>query len=418
MTKHSITVSTPIDAKSFRVSQVAGLFDVPIQERASETFEVEVPELSEKWQIGLIVGPSGSGKTTIARHAYGNNVYEPGRDWPEKKSVLDGFADELPAKELTALLSAVGFSSPPSWIKPYGVLSNGEKFRCDLARSLTPRRKGAEPQSRKENLVVFDEFTSVVDRTVAKVGSMAVSKLLRQAANGSTRFIAVTCHYDVAPWLSPDWILDMASGTLARRRLRRPDLHLEIFRTGRAAWELFKKHHYLSHSIPGGAQIFGGYLSGLQDDDGMMGSGDNGQEKSPHLLISSSPHPALPVGIVIVGQHFGNSRQGATEQGIKQISRIVVLPDYQGIGIGSRLLDGVAGILRAENWRVAITTSHPGMIAHLARSPAWKVTACDAVSGKRWTVGKAVRTGKRKAGQIRSSLGRTRVSALFDSSPT
>lgn len=391
MPKYSVTVSTPIDVKSFRVSQVAGLFDVPVTARASETFNVELPALSEGWQIGLIVGPSGSGKSTIARHAYGDNVYQPGQGWPEKKSVLDGFDPDLPAKELTALLSAVGFSSPPSWIKPYGVLSGGEKFRCDLARSITQRRKGAK----EEGLVVFDEFTSVVDRTVAKVGSMAVSKLLRNLKSEirNPKFVAVTCHYDVAPWLSPDWILDMASGVLARRRLRRPELRLDIYRSGRSAWELFKKHHYLSHSIPGGAQIYVAYLSGLAE--------------------GAKPE-SVPVGIVIVGQHFGNSRQGSTEQGIKRISRIVVLPDYQGIGIGRRLLDGVAQILREDNWRVAITTSHPGMIAHLAKSPSWKVTACDAVSNKVWTTGSAERKGLRKSGAtMRSSAGRVRCSALF-----
>lgn len=250
-------------------------------------------------------------------------------------------------------------------------------------------------------VVVFDEFTSVVDRTVAKVGSMAVSKLLRNKKLSSDscplspRFVAVTCHYDVAPWLSPDWVLDMASCSLARRKLRRPSLRLEVFRTGRAAWELFKKHHYLSHSIPGGAQVFVAYLSGLETT-------------------------AVPCGLVIVGQHFGNSRKGETAKGTKTISRIVVLPDYQGIGIGSRLLDAVAGILQEENWRVSITTSHPGMIAHLGRSQTWKVTACDAMSKKVWTNEKALRTGKRKAadGAMRSSAGRVRCSATFQGDPT
>ena len=49
--------------------------------------------------------------------------------------MIDGFG-HLPIKELTSLLTAVGFSSPPSWIKPYHVLSTGERFRCDLARAL------------------------------------------------------------------------------------------------------------------------------------------------------------------------------------------------------------------------------------------------------------------------------------------
>jgi hypothetical protein len=155
---------------SFRVQQVAGLFDVPLAARASERFRVDVPDwLLEEgegwhalkgrgepvdhalrpsghatpppsalplppWSIGLIVGPSASGKSTIARAMFGDRVYRP-RDWPTDRAVIDGFG-QRPIKEITRLLTAVGFSSPPSWIKPYHVLSGGEQFRCDLARAL------------------------------------------------------------------------------------------------------------------------------------------------------------------------------------------------------------------------------------------------------------------------------------------
>ena len=61
-------------------------------------------------------------------------MYRP-RDWPPDRAVIDGFG-QRPIKDITHLLTAVGFSSPPSWIKPYRVLSNGEQFRCDLARAL------------------------------------------------------------------------------------------------------------------------------------------------------------------------------------------------------------------------------------------------------------------------------------------
>ena len=59
------TVSCPV-RDSFRVQQVAGMFGLPLAERAVERFEVDVPGANENWQIGLIVGPSGSGKSTIA----------------------------------------------------------------------------------------------------------------------------------------------------------------------------------------------------------------------------------------------------------------------------------------------------------------------------------------------------------------
>lgn len=70
-------------------------------------------------------------------------------------------------------------------------------MRCDLARAIL---------SEKE-LFVFDEFTSVVDRNVAKIGSLAMQKAIRQSDN-KKQFIAVTCHFDVIEWLQPDWIFN------------------------------------------------------------------------------------------------------------------------------------------------------------------------------------------------------------------
>ena len=152
-------------------------------------------------------------------------------------------------RQVVDLFTAVGFGSPPSWIKPYHVLSSGERFRCDLARALAS--ESTEPgveESRSQRmlwlstpqlptprhpLVVFDEFTSVVDRNVAKVCSAAIAKGIRRG-HIPCRFVAVTCHYDVAEWLEPDWVLDMAVGELTRRRLRRPTIELEIHRCGLA----------------------------------------------------------------------------------------------------------------------------------------------------------------------------------------
>ena len=53
------TVECPVH-DSFRVQQVAGLFDLPLVGRACETFTAELPGLDEPWTIGAIVGPSVS----------------------------------------------------------------------------------------------------------------------------------------------------------------------------------------------------------------------------------------------------------------------------------------------------------------------------------------------------------------------
>jgi ABC-type ATPase with predicted acetyltransferase domain len=92
---------------------------------------------------------------------------------------------------------AVGFGSIPNWLKPYHVLSNGEKMRVDLARSLL-----------EKDFIVFDEFTSVIDRNVAETACIAVKKAIERTGK---KFIAVTCHYDVIEWLEPDFVFNTNS---------------------------------------------------------------------------------------------------------------------------------------------------------------------------------------------------------------
>ena len=141
-----VEVSCPL-YDSFRVQQVAGMFDVPLAERPALSFAVDVPAVDEDWQIGLVVGPSGSGKTTIARQAFGPYLCE-ASEWPADRAVVDCFGS-LPAKKITGLLTAVGFGSPPAWVRPYRVLSRGEQFRCDLARSLAGAMEADEDRRPK-----------------------------------------------------------------------------------------------------------------------------------------------------------------------------------------------------------------------------------------------------------------------------
>jgi len=355
MPTFDVTVSCPV-YDSFRVQQVAGLFDVPLAEKATERFAVELPDAADEWQIGLIVGPSGSGKSTIARRAFAEELYT-GSDWPEDRAVIDCFG-VLSVRHVVELFTAVGFSSPPSWVKPYHVLSCGERFRCDLARALpagfdalrcASRLNGLAATQRGARtgnpLVVFDEFTSVVDRNVAKVCSAAVAKGIRRG-HIPCRFVAVTCHYDVAEWLEPDWVLDMATGRLQRRCLRRPSIELSIHRCRLAAWELFKRHHYLSGSLALQARC---YL--------MMWDG-------------------VPV-------NFCATLPVIARKNHRRFTRIVTLPDYQGIGIGMRSAEAVAALHRAEGKRINVTSSHPALIRHCQHSPLWKTISVKKSGGSR-----------------------------------
>lgn len=285
-----VEVSTPI-RKTGRVMQLSAMFDVPIEQRATLSWDVPLPIGAKSWQVGMIVGPSGSGKSTIARTVWPDSVAMP--EW-SGAAIVDEFPKPMGIKDITAALSAVGLSSPPAWLRPYSTLSNGERFRADMARLLS----GPEP------VKVVDEFTSVVDRQVAKVASHALQKAVRR---GSSRFVAVTCHYDVLDWLQPDWVLDLATGEFTWRSVQpHPQVELSIARVGREAWKMFRRHHYLSGDLHKAAQCYGGWI------------GDD--------LVAFAAYIHFPHAHV---------------KDIKMAHRVVVLPDYQGLGLGMRLNDWI-----------------------------------------------------------------------------
>ena len=339
--------------KTFRVASVIGKFDLQ-SENVVEHFKGDI-DIPNQWQVGLIVGKSGTGKTTIAKQLF-EDAYITSYEYTAE-TVLDDMPKECSVEEITAAFNSVGFSSPPSWLKPYSVLSNGQKMRVDLARAILE----------KNELFVFDEFTSVVDRNVAQIGSFAMQKAIRKT---DKKFIAVTCHFDVQDWLLPDWVFNTDTMTFQNfegQKKNRPDIKFEIFNYGdKSIWKMFAKHHYLSHSHNNAANVF---VATVND------------EVAGFISVLHFPHPKV--------------------KNMKKVHRLVILPDYQGAGIGLRLLNEIGKIYKHEQQRFNIMTSAPSLIFALKKS-------------KQWDCVRYGRVSEAKKGVLEGTTSKNRITASFE----
>lgn len=320
-------VRTAHPGESFRVKSVMGTYDLS-SSKTTEHIKGEI-NLPKEWNIGLIVGRSGTGKTTIARELFGDCIID-GYEYTHE-SILDDMPPGVSMSEITAALSAVGFASPPSWMKSYSMLSNGEKMRCDLARAILEKRE----------MFVFDEFTSVVDRDVAKIGSLAMQKAIRRRGE---KFIAVSCHDDIEEWLMPDWVFNTDTMTFSLKNLEeqkknRPGIRLDIVETRRKSeyWAMFCKYHYLTGEFHKGARVWICFANG---------------KLAGFCSFMFFPHSKV--------KNFWIAH------------RIVVFPDYQGIGIATNMIDTCGQILKEEGKRIIITCSNLAMILALKRDKKWK----------------------------------------------
>ncbi len=313
------------EADGYRAARVKSLFNC--ESGAEFRLRAELPLEGREWQIGVIVGPSGSGKTSLGAQIFGREaVVNLRADWSDQ-AIIEAIAPDAPFDAVPAALTAVGLGSVPSWLRPFAVLSNGEQFRAGLARLLCEAPAVA----------VVDEWTSVIDRQIARVGSLAFAKAWRRTKG---RAVLLSCHYDVLPWLQPDWVFDTATGRFADRCLRRPEIDLELWQTGWDYWPAFEPHHYLKLGRMIASTCYVGAVKG---------------EPVCHLAVS----PRLDIG------HM-------------RACRLVVMPEWQGAGVGMRFLNAVCQrqLEGGNKWGVKVPTlfhtSHPGLAAALRRDRNWR----------------------------------------------
>lgn len=269
------------------------------------------------FNILVITGASGSGKSTFSKY-FGE---EEKLEYDNSKAIISHFNNPDEAVEK---LIAVGLNSIPTWCKPRNVLSVGEGFRIDLARKL------------KSNCVI-DEFTSTVDRNVAMSCCKSISKYIRN--KNLKKCVFVSCHKDFIDVLCPDYIIDLDDECIYDAKgLPTRNFELSVYEKSNKTeiWKLFRQHHYLSAELNVACRLFVAYL-----DNQIVG------------MCAILPQPS-----------------GTINDAFK-VHRLVVLPDFQGLGLGVKILEYVADLYKYHKKNFYIRTSHIKLIKYMLKSPKW-----------------------------------------------
>ena len=351
MNAQDIVLPHPHVLRDKIVARVMKIFDIhSLQDHTNVS--VRVPQLPETFAVGLVVGSSGSGKTTLVkqwRDTQGFKLAKAKVNWDDRKAVVSHFASE---DEAIAKFNGVGLNSIKAWLRPYDALSGGERARADMARQL-------------KSSTIFDEFTSNIDRVSACTMCNALGKYIRR--EGLQRIIMCGVNEDIVPYLAADWVYNTDSKqfiackgaeinkprfsvawsrTAVRNELSHctvvPKLHLTIAPVKKDAWDDFKPFHYLSGDILSNSWTFCAYIQiGEQ------------RERRRCAFIAVAP---LPMAL-----HQG--RKAAREH------RLVVLPAFQGLGLGNIISDAVAKNITKLGYNYYAITSHPALGEYRNRHP-------------------------------------------------
>jgi len=330
-------------AASFRCVRAADSLDIDVKKKSVHELRVTL-DLETPYQLGVIVGASGSGKTTLARQLFGDAALVTILD--DTRPVIDQFPESWDYDRCAAALSGIGLTSVPCWIRPLYTLSNGQRARAEAALKLA----GANSKTP----VVIDEWTSVVDRTVAKVMSHCVQKYARRSEGA--RIVLLSCHYDVLDWLNPDWVIDCNRQEYTDRRglwrgfTRTEHLRFDIAPVDRRTWAMFSKYHYLSDRLPAGLCVTFGVFHGA-DQIGFQCFAEYTPQRTGHRRVLHS-------------------------------NRTVIHPDYAGLGLGIRVINLTSGEMVRRGYRVMAKFSSAPVYRAMRNQRVWRYLGTDRKIGR------------------------------------
>ena len=286
-------------------------------------------------------------------------------------------------------------------------------------------------------LLLLDEFGSCWDAELAMQVAAALHAALAQRRGRCQGAVVASCHCGFAAALRPDWVFEAASCTLLVRRaapqspspsaaaaaatveatgaaapsielgdslvaweqlgsaaaeatepdadstaaavsvaVAVPRIELSLRRCSGEVWRRFRALHYksaaLSKSPAMRAHLLLARVVGRDGGDGGSGGVDCSGNGGDGSEDRGGP-PWLPCGFVATTPHNARRAEGARAPP-RRAHRTVVLPEWQGLGIGSRLSDAVAEWQRRDGSDYFGQTVHPSFGGYRDASPLWRAT--------------------------------------------
>tara|TARA_R100000781_G_C4081542_1_gene127921 strand:- start:810 stop:1919 length:1110 start_codon:yes stop_codon:yes gene_type:complete len=327
----NVTLKSEVN-KEFRCQVAANSLDIDVEKKSIHNLKIDNIDIPEKWNVGLVYGNSGSGKTTMIKHLFGENIFDV--ELNEEEPIINQLPKDLSYEECAKLLNGIGLNSVPCWIRPLKTLSNGQKARAEAVYLMT----------KSDKIVFIDEWTSVVDRTVAKAMSLCLKKYAKRT---NKKVVVCSCHFDIIEWLIPDWLIDCnkqqfilpLSETFFFKE--RAKLKFDVREIDRTSWKYFSKYHYLNENLPAGKI----YLYGLFHNNNQIGF---------QCFANYVPH-----------------RKNTTI--IYHSNRTVVHPDYNGLGLGIKLINETSTLLSKKiKCRIMAKFSSVPVYKAMIKQEQWK----------------------------------------------
>lgn len=173
-------------------------FDLPF-DGTCKFYPFILPKLPD-YRILVVTGRSGSGKSTILKSIGMSKMSKP---IDPNEFVVTGFGQKgIGPVDFRYRTSKVGLDPDSIVTKRFGQLSEGEKFRVEVALNL-------------DSNTIFDEFTSMVDRNIAKTVSEGLREIVYK--ENLKNITLCSCHKDFIEWVKPDLIVDLDDFTVCSR---------------------------------------------------------------------------------------------------------------------------------------------------------------------------------------------------------